>query len=82
MKLAFCRASEVMYGASGLPMICVWEWFSSTTITTWSGRGTVVVPAVEGPSATTNDRNEHIRVSSPRLTNVLTRTTSTPTRVS
>ena len=38
-------ASELMYGAAGLPRISPDEWFSRINITTWSGRGTVVTDA-------------------------------------
>ena len=43
MKFAPLAASEEMYGAFGLPTICVSAWFSSTTTTTWSGCGTTLV---------------------------------------
>ena len=49
VKFAPPAASELMYGASGLPMISPSAWFSSMTTTTWSGRGTAVT-AVTAPA--------------------------------
>src|SRR4051812_24782586 len=38
--LAHCAANELTHGAFGCPITASYRLFSSTTITTWSGRGT------------------------------------------
>ena len=38
--------SELMYGASALPMMASAAWFSSMTTTTWSARGSPVADEV------------------------------------